>query len=31
MLKNDGQKSFTSAPINWEITTCGKLPRKTYK
>lgn len=25
------EKRFSNISINWEITTYGKLPRKTYK
>ena len=29
--KNSNQESFSKVSINWEITTYGKLPRKSYK
>lgn len=29
--KEDESKKFSSVTINWEITTYGKLPTKTYK
>ncbi|MDD5864885.1 MAG: hypothetical protein PUD07_00115 [bacterium] len=28
---DDSQKSFSKVSISWEITTYGKLLRKTYK
>lgn len=29
--KNDEKKVLPGLPINWEITTYGKLPTNTYK
>lgn len=31
MSKIDNVKGYTKNYINWEITTYGKLPRKSYK